>query len=112
MSDQSEIEKLMRNAVNNIEKIGKLYAIAKGTSYHMQEMKKVVLAREMKKYKGSSASREMEARASERYEQHLDGTRQAIEDETRLRAEYERWKAQYESCRSLLSLEKAKTRIL
>ncbi len=106
--DQYTIEKDMKNAVEKIEESGTLYAKAKGISYHMQEMRKVIIAREMKKYMGSAVIREMEARASKRYEEHLDGTSAAIEEETRLRAEYERWKEQYEACRSLLSLEKAK----
>ena len=110
--DQNDIEKKMRLAVQNIEKIGKQYATAKGISYQMQEMRKVILAREMNKYKGSVASREVSARASERYEEHISGTKEAIEEETRLRAEYERWRSQYEACRSLLSLEKAKARLL
>ena len=77
----------------------------------MQEMRKVVLARVMCEIEGSAVSREAEARASKRYEEHLEATKEAIVEETRLRAEYERWKAQYESCRSLLSMEKAKTNI-
>ena len=91
--------------------MGKSYAMARGISYQLQEMRKVVIARVMKEHDGSSANREMEARASKRYEDHLRGTSEAIVEETRLKAEYEKWKAQYESCRSLLSMEKAKTNI-
>ena len=104
----AQIEKNMREAVNQIEVIGSQYAQARGTSYHLQELRKVILAREMKRFDGSVANKEMEARASERYEQHLEGTRDAIIEETRLRATFEKWKAQYDACRSLLSAEKAK----
>ena len=109
--EQYNIEQNMREAVNKIEEIGSLYAEAKGLSYQMQKMREVVLAREMKNYEGTSAFREMEAKASDRYSEHLEGTRDAIIEETKLKAQYERWQAQYESCRSLLSLEKAKANI-
>ena len=109
--EQFDIEKAMQHAVIKIETTGKEYAEAKGISYHLQQMKKVVLAREMKGQMGTAANREMHARASRRYEEHLEGTKQAIIDETRLRAGYERWRAEYEACRSLLSLEKAKANI-
>ena len=105
------IEKNMREAVNKIEEIGKQYAEAKGTSYLLQEQKKVVLARIMSDIEGSVASREVEARASDRYEEHLVGTKVAIVEELKLKAEYEKWKAQYETCRSLLSMEKAKANL-
>ncbi len=107
-----DIEKHMLTAVKKISEVGKEYAKAKGLSYQMQEMRKVVLAREMSGVIATSvAQKEIEARASVRYEQHLEGVRQAIEEETRLRAEYERYKAQYEALRTLMSLEKAKANI-
>ena len=105
------IEKNMREAVLKIEEIGGKYAEARGISYQMQELKKVVLAREMGNYDGSVASRETLALASEGYSIHINGTKDAIIAEARLKAEYTRWQAQYESCRSLLSLEKAKVNL-
>ncbi len=106
-----DIERHMLTAVKKMSEVGKEYAKAKGESYQLQEMRKVVLARIMCEIEGSVASRETEARASERYEQHLEGTRQAIEEETRLRAEYQRYNAQYEAFRTLMSAEKSKMNI-
>jgi len=100
------------NAVKQIEDIGVKYATAKALSWKMQEMRKVVLAQMMKKQEGSVASREMNARASNEYIIHLNGTETAIENENKLKAQYERYKAEYEKVRSLCSLEKAKINII
>jgi len=110
--EQVDIERNMKDAVRKIEEVGGLYAEAKGLSYQMQKLREVVLAREMKHHTGTNAKREMEARCSDVYVEHLKGVAQAITTETRLKAQYERWQAQYEACRSLLSLEKAKTRMI
>lgn len=109
--EQIQIEKNMREAVKKIETIGAEYAKAKGLSYQMQKMREVVLATEMKKHLGTNAHKEMEAKTSVAYIEHLEGTAEAIAQEQKLRAQYERWQAQYEACRSLLSLEKAKAKI-
>ena len=109
--EQIDIEREMKTAVNKIEEIGGLYAEAKALSYQMQKMRSVVLASEMRNFEGSMASREMNALASDKYILHLAGVKEAIEVETKLKAGYERWQAQYEACRSLLSLEKAKANI-
>jgi len=106
-----QLEKNMREAVNKIEEIGSQLATAKGISYQMQKQREVVLAKLAKNFVGSMASREMEAKATDRYMEHIIGTGEAIEIEARLKAQYCRWQAQYESCRSLLSMEKAKTNI-
>ncbi len=106
-----QIENDMTTAVNKIEEIGTLYAEAKGVSYQMQKQREVVLAREMKEHGGSNANQKTEALASDRYVEHIKGTGEAIELETKLKAQLERWKAQYEACRSLLSLEKAKVNL-
>jgi len=110
--EQYQIEKKLQEAVTNIEKFGAEYAKAKGISYQMQKMREVVLAMEMKNHLGTNVQKDMEAKASLKYIKHLDGTRIAIEDEQRLKAQYTRWNAQFETLRSLLSLEKAKSRMV
>ena len=52
------------------------------------------------------AEKETNARCSEFYKIHLAGTAAAIEKEHTVKAECERWSAQWESVRSLISLEK------
>ncbi len=106
-----QIEKNMRQAINKIEEVGKSYAEAKAQSYQLQEMKKVVLAKLKNEREGSDVKREREALIAERYALHIQGTAEAIGIETRLRAELDRWKAQFEGCRSLLSMEKAKANL-
>ena len=110
--EQITIEKNMREAVNKIEEIGGLYAEAKGLSYQFQKMREVILSREMSSLEGSMASREMYAKSTLVYAKHLEATAKCIENETKLRAYYEKWKAQFEACRSLLSLEKSKSKIV
>lgn len=66
-----------------------------------------MLAEETRKAEGSSmAERENIARCSEAYKLHLEGTKEAIQKELTLKAECERWSSQWNSIRSLLSLEK------
>ena len=102
-----EIESRMRDAVNNIEKVGREYADAKALSWLLQEQRKVVLASQMAKSEAKSViGREQDALQSESYKLHLEGTKEAIAEEHRLKATYERWFAQYESCRSMMSLTK------
>ena len=96
-----------------IEQLGVCYAEAKGTSWHMQEMKRVMLAHEMALYDGIPVSqREIKALISESYKLHLDGTRQAIQKEHELKAKLDRYHAQFETYRSICSLEKAKMNLL
>ena len=106
-----QLEQNLRDAVNKISSTGKEYAEAKALSWQMQEMKKVVLSKIMDGLEGSIAEREMKARTSARYIMHLEGTKEAIEKELKARAIFERYKAQYEAARSLLSLEKAKVEL-
>lgn len=92
-----------------MERLGKSYAEARALSWLLQEQKKVVLAKEMAKHVDLSAAKaEMLALGSEEYEIHLNGTKEAIGEEARLRAELERWTMQFEALRSLSSLEKSK----
>ena len=108
----NEIEEKMREAVNKIEEVGVLYADAKALSWLLQEQRKVVLATQMAKSEAKSINgKELDALQSPEYAQHLEGTKEAIADEHRLKATSERWYAQWESCRSLLSLEKKKMEI-
>jgi len=90
-----------------IERTGRAYADARAISWHLQEMRKVVLAEESRKADGSSMTeKETIARCSEGYKAHLEGTSQAIKNELTKKAEAERWKAQWDSLRSLISFEK------
>jgi len=110
----SEIVEKSRTAINNIETVGTEYAKAKALSWQLQELRKVVLAEQMRKMEPnlSVAERDSRARVSEEYVTHLKGTKEAIEKELTLKAQYTRWVSQYETCRSLLSVYKAQTRIL
>jgi len=110
--EQYDIEKKLIEAVTNIEKYGVEYAVAKGIAYQMQKMREVVLAQEMKRHLGSNAHKEMEAKTSENYINQILAAAEAITDEQKTRAVFERWKAQQETLRSLLSLEKQKAKIL
>jgi len=107
----SQPEKSLRDkladAVVMIEKAGREYATARGLSWNLQELRKVVLAEETRKAEGSSMTeKETNARCSTAYKTHLDGTSQAIKDELIKKAVCERWKAQWDSLRSLISFEK------
>lgn len=103
---ETDFQAKLSQAVLMIEKKGKEYAQAKAISWQLQELRKTVLACEVAKIgQGSFNDRESMARSSEIYRQHLEGTKQAIEKELTLKAECERWSAQYEALRSLCSLE-------
>lgn len=103
----------MSEAVAMIEKVGTEYAEARALSWLLQEQRKVVLAKCTNEAAGKSiAEKENYARTSEEYKLHLEGTKEAIGEEYRLKAVYERWQAQYESIRSLLSLEKQKMQMV
>src|SRR3990167_8987219 len=104
-----DIEKHLREAVKKIEEVGTIYADARALSWLLQEQKKVVLATEMSKSQAkTSAEKEREALTSETYRLHLEGCKEAIGQEHRLRAEYDRWISKTEALRSFLSLEKHK----
>lgn len=108
-----DIESAMREAVNKIETVGVEYADAKALSWLLQEQRKVVLATQMAKSTAKSVNgKELDALQSPEYAEHLEGTKEAIADEHRLRASWEKWRAQFEACRSLISAEKAKMNIV
>ena len=108
-----ELESKMREAVINIEKFGKDYADAKGLSWLLQEQRKVVLATQMAKSEAKSINgKELDALQSEEYKTHLEGTKEAISEEHRLKAVMERWSAQFEACRSMMSFTKKQMELI
>lgn len=104
----------LSEAVMKIETKGKAYAIARGQSFFLQEMRKVVLAEQVRAQEPSLSMSEREsiARTSEAYVNHLKGTAEAIRAELVSRAEYERWSATLESLRSLCSQETARIKAI
>jgi len=108
-----ELETKMREAVNGIEKYGLEYAKSRPVSWQLQELRKVVLASQMAKSEGKSAiAKEQDALQSPEYRQHLEGTREAMEREFTDKAMIERYHAQFESCRSMMSFTKKQMEIL
>ena len=96
-----------------MEKVGTEYAEAKAQSWQLQEMRKVMLAKLQKNIlTGSEAAKEKEALRSCQYEQHINGTKEAISKELTSRAKYEKLKATYEALRSLCAQETAKIKLL
>ena len=113
MSESIDFLSKMTEVCQLIEELGLQYAEAKGTSWHMQEMRRVMLAHEMAQYDNLPVSqREIKALISDAYKTHLDGTRHAIQREHELKAKLERYQAQFEAYRSLCSLEKAKMNLI
>src|SRR5690348_16878774 len=103
-----DLELHLREAAKKIEEIGHQYAIAKGASWTLQEQKKVILAKVMKRHSHLKiAEQEREAYDSPEYDLHLEGCKEAITSELKLKASYEKWKAQFEACRSMYSAYKA-----
>lgn len=103
----SEFYSDFKSCWEKIEEVGLAYAEIRGKSYQSQELKGSVLASIIKKYPSLPISKaEIEARDSQEYRKHLEETAQLITKELRLKASYERWKAQFEAMRSLSSLEK------
>lgn len=104
-----DIENELRNAVKKIEETGVAYADAYALSVLLQEQRKVVLASCFNNIKEqmSDLKRENLARTAPEYQTHLDAMKEAIGDSLRKRAIYERYRAQYETLRSMLSTRKA-----
>lgn len=97
-----------QDVVREMEKAGKHYADMKAISWQSQELKYAVISEEMKRAVSSSvAAKEIEAKASEGYQQYIKETAEAIRQENIAKAVYEKWKASFEALRSLCSLEKA-----
>ena len=102
----------LRESVVNIEKYGLEYAKNRAISWQLQEMRKVILAEEARKSSGASnAESETLARCTSSYKLHLDGTKQAILAELTSKAKLERWRAQWESIRSMMSFEKTQMKV-
>lgn len=111
-----DFETKMSEACKKIEQKGIEYAKHRAISWQLQELRKVVLAEEIRKldaevYK-SMAERESLARVSEIYKNHLKGTSEAIEKELISKAEYERWYATFEALRSLCSKNTAQMKLV
>ena len=103
----TDFEEKFQRALEALESVGKSYANAKVISWYLQELKKVILAHEMSKVEGSEAKRERLALASEPYRLHLEGTKEAIGEELRLKVKHEKLQYQIEAYRSLCGIEKA-----
>ena len=108
-----DLETKMREAVNGIEKYGLEHGNARALSWQMQELRKVVLASEMAKSEAKSVNgKELDALQSEAYKLHLEGTKEAIGEEHRTKAMYEKFQAQFEACRSMMSFTKKQMELL
>lgn len=103
-----DFEQHFRECWEQIEKLGKEYASAKATSWHLQEMVSSVKASLMNKLGEMPVSKaEILAKCDKSYLEHLMDTKTAIHTELVLKARYEAAKAKFEGYRSLSSLEKA-----
>lgn len=102
-----DFEARMREAVERIQKYGTEYAEFQPLSDHLEEMRKVILAKEMLCFKDVPQWKaDSEARVSKAYLIHLDGLHVAQEKALRAKARYEAAKASFEALRSLCSLTK------
>lgn len=91
-----------------IEKVGKDYALAKAKSWHFQESVGAVKASIMSKMGDISVAKaEIVAKCDSGYLKHLKDTEAAIHEEMRLKATLDGLKTKFEAYRSLSSLEKA-----
>lgn len=108
-----DIDSRLRQTVDNIEKYGREYASARGLSWLLQEQKRCILATQILKAGGKTVlEKESIALASEKYKTHLNVTKDCIAEELSLKATYERWQAEFEALRSLMSLEKTKMNLV
>lgn len=95
------------DCTQNIEKYGVLYAKYQSLSWHLQEMRKVILNEEKKKFIDLPEWKaEAEARTCEVYKKHLDGTREAMHLALNAKAKMLRWTSEFEKLRSLNSKTK------
>lgn len=102
-------ESRFRKTIDSLEKAGMDYAEKKGQAWQAQELKHAVLAQEMKKLPNDWAinRKEVEARSSEGFLAYLKETTALIKAEGVSKAVYEKWRAEFEALRSLISLEKS-----
>ena len=93
--------------IQDIETVGEEYALAKAESWASQELKGSILASIINRSPEKAVSRaELDARASDDYQKHIEETKEKIRKELSLKAKYESLKARFEAYRSLSSLEK------
>jgi len=97
-----------KTAIEEMDKYGEEYALAKSKSYYTQEMSKVILSRIQSSFGDIAVSKaEVLAKASQDYEKHLKDTEKAVYLEHSIKNKLEVAKAKFEGNRSLSSLEKA-----
>lgn len=94
-----------------IEEYGLLYATAQAKFHQSQDSKSTVLAKILcgiiKDNPGLPFTKaEVQAKASEDYQSHIDETAELEETALTLKAKKEMWEAKFEGTRSLSSLEK------
>lgn len=107
-----EFEQAFQKIVLKIEESGNEYAEAKAVSWQMQELVSSVRSKIALRFSDVPASKaDMMAKADDEYVQYVKETAEAIKDELRKKAVYEKWKSAFEAKRSLSSLEK-RTRTL
>ena len=109
---QSRFQKI----ILKLEESGLVYAEAKASSWHSQELcssiKASLMLKALSEIPGTSVAKaEIIAKASDDYKKHLSETAEKIRAEHIAKVEYEKWNASFEGNRSLCSLEK-KTRQL
>lgn len=106
-----DLESKFTKSVVMIETKGKEYADARALYNYLYEMRKTVLAAHIKaSCEKTHGAKEADAYSSTDYITHLEGIKEAEGSYLRLEAEYERWKAETEALRTLISLEKEKIR--
>jgi len=97
-----------KRAIEEHASVGEEYALAKGRSWEVQELKGAMVAKLMLKHKDLAVSRaDIEVKASEEYSQYIIETSKMIELELKLKVRVETCKYKIEAYRSLCSLEKA-----
>jgi hypothetical protein len=107
-----DFESKFRDCVSLISKYGLEYAEKKSQSWYLQEMRKVILANETKNSEGKTiAEKETNARSSQIYSNHLEGTKEAIYNELKSKAMLDKANASFEALRSLASQQTASMRL-
>ena len=96
---------------SQIQQAGQKAADAKGKVTYMREFKKIVFSQEFITAMNSEEKKtvtmgEAEAYQSKNYRYHIEGLEVAEKEFNRTQANYEAKKAEFDSCRSLLALEK------
>ncbi len=89
-----------------IQRVWKLYAIAKANFEMLDESKKSVLAIEASKAKGSEAARNREARCTDTFREYLKWVQSARQTELEYKYQIDWLQMKFEYYRSLNSLKK------